>query len=742
MSEAAVKCSYSRVKELLPEALEEARRSLSETGTRSLLEGVELLCMMGRGAEPVLVFMEEAVEVALHAGEETIYPVARAAYQISRSPNAQAIVPFLQTIAAVARRLEAPKLLEGYLELVQEMVDKTSISIHGSHATMASPGLVPFLENAPRLLGELNIGGLRRWMAYGIQQHNHHPDHLAEYFRLDSPDSRAVMQRERDGTLLVDVERKLELFQRALWGIEDPIYPYSRMLDERSDPRPYFDEEGIFLPDVNDDAESGISGFEQYLAALAHMAGHRRWTVPVFADNRSPMQRIAIEIFEDSRVEQLLMREYPGLRRLFMGLHPVPVEGECDDEHDSCIRHRLTMLSRAILDPDHGYTNPDILEFRDRFFEIMEQGEGSTQEMELLGIQFMARTRRASDASAHVWFKDTEIPYRDDNRNLWRFYELDDDEDFAVEPTEVKESEPDDVLPPRHYPEWDYTTGTYRPDWVSLFESLHPSKDAAFIDRLLAKHDRVAKQLKRLLDMLKPQSYVRIRYQEEGSELDLDVAIRSLIDYRSGHDPDPRINVSHKHNDRDIAVTLLLDLSESLSQTVGSGGQTILQLEQEAVSLLTWAIEQLGDRLSIAGFHSNTRHEVRYYHIKGFNERFNLDVKARLAAMGAGWSTRMGAAMRHAGHYLAHQKADKKLLLVLTDGEPSDVDVRDERHLIEDARMAVRELESEGIYSYCINLDPGGDAYVKDIFGSHYSIIDNIELLPEKLPKLFLALTK
>jgi Nitric oxide reductase activation protein len=175
---------------------------------------------------------------------------------------------------------------------------------------------------------------------------------------------------------------------------------------------------------------------------------------------------------------------------------------------------------------------------------------------------------------------------------------------------------------------------------------------------------------------------------------------------------------------------------------VGSGGQTILQLEQEAVSLLTWAIEQLGDRLSIAGFHSNTRHEVRYYHIKGFNERFNLDVKARLAAMGAGWSTRMGAAMRHAGHYLAHQKADKKLLLVLTDGEPSDVDVRDERHLIEDARMAVRELESEGIYSYCINLDPGGDAYVKDIFGSHYSIIDNIELLPEKLPKLFLALTK
>ena len=740
---AQIKCNYSKVRELLPETLAEVRQVLSAEGMKAFIEGLELLCMMGRGAEPVLVYMEEAAEVARHAGEPMVYPVARTAYQISRSPNADAIVPFLQTIAAVARRLEEKKLLEGYLELVQEMVEKTSISIHGSHATMASPALIPFLEIAPRLLGELNIGGLRRWMAYGIQQHSHHPDHLAEYFRLDSPDSRAVMQRERSGTLLVDVERQLELFQLALWNIDERVYPYSRMLDERSDPRPYYDDEGIFLPDVHDDLdENGITGLEHYLASLAHMAGHRRWTSPVFADNRSPMQRIAIEAFEDSRIEYLLMQEYPGLRRLFLALHPVPVEDECDETHASCVRHRLTMLSRAILDPDHGYRNPRILEFVEKFHELMQRGDTTTMDVETLGIQFMARTRQASDSQSNVWFKDTEISYRDDNRNLWQFYELDDDEDFHVEPTEIEEAEPDDSLPPRHYPEWDYQTQTYRPDWASVYEKLHPSGEAGRIDALLRKHDRLAKQIKRMLDLLKPQNYVRVRYQEEGSELDLDIAIRSLIDYKSGHDPDPRINVSHRHNDRNIAVTLLLDLSESLNETVGGEGQTILELEQEAVSLLAWAIEQLGDNFAIAGFHSNTRHEVRYYHIKGFGEHFNLDVKARLAAMGAGWSTRMGAAMRHAGHYLAHQKADKKLLLVLTDGEPSDVDVRDERHLIEDARMAVRELDQEDIYSYCINLDQRADDYVSDIFGTHYSIIDNIERLPEKLPKLFLALTK
>ena len=98
--------------------------------------------------------------------------------------------------------------------------------------------------------------------------------------------------------------------------------------------------------------------------------------------------------------------------------------------------------------------------------------------------------------------------------------------------------------------------------------------------------------------------------------------------------------------------------------------------------------------------------------------------------------------MRHAGHYLGHQQSDKKLLLVLTDGEPSDIDTDDHRLLIEDTAMAVKELDQTGIYTYCINLDPDADDYVQDIFGNQYSVIDNIERLPEKLPQLFMALTK
>ena len=102
----------------------------------------------------------------------------------------------------------------------------------------------------------------------------------------------------------------------------------------------------------------------------------------------------------------------------------------------------------------------------------------------------------------------------------------------------------------------------------------------------------------------------------------------------------------------------------------------------------------------------------------------------------------MGPALRHAGHTLEHRNADKKLLLVLTDGEPADIDVEDDQHLIEDCHKAVQELDQKGIYTHCINLDPKADDYVSDIFGTRYTVIDRVERLPEKLPKLFMALTK
>lgn len=746
---------FPQVEAVFDDLMAEALAVLTRDGIDAYIEAGRVIGKLGRGVEPMLAFMEEWPSVAQSVGEAALPAVMTLIQRLQKSPNGRAITPFLQTLAPVARRLQSQQQLQHYLDITLDLKARTTGSIHGHHTTFPSPGLPAFFAQAPRLLSQLTLAGLKNWVEYGIRNYRTHPERQQDYFSLQSADARAVLQRERHGTLLVDVEHKLDLYLRGLWQDGDHLVPYSTAFDEIRKPIPYYDNLGIRLPDVYDDVllpspsgrgaggeGSRVSGLDRYRAALAHIVGHRRWSDAQVADNWSPFQRMAVEFFEDCRVETLLIREYPGLRTLFLALHPTPRENACDPQTTSCLRHRMAMLSRALLDPDHGYLDADLNDYVARFHAIMEKGESSTKDIAALALSYVAKTRLQSDQFAKVHFDDTVVDYRDDNRHLWKFIEAGYEEERFEEKRKIEPGEEIRGLPPRHYPEWDYGSQTYRPDWASVYEALHPGGNPAEIDRLLAKHAALAKRLKKMLDLLKPQDKVRIRYQEEGSELDLDVAIRALIDFKGGATPDPRINMSHRTDGRDIAVMLLLDLSESLNEKAGGSDQTILELSQEAVSLLAWSIEKLGDPFAIAGFHSNTRHDVRYLHIKGYGEHFNDDVKARLAAMQAGYSTRMGAAMRHAAHYLGARSADKKLMLILTDGRPSDVDTHDERLLIEDARQAVKDLDQQGVFSYCISLDPKADEYVGDIFGRQFTVIDHIERLPERLPQLFMALTK
>ena len=738
---AQIDTRFPQVEAVFEDVMAEALAVITREGIDAYLEAARVIGKLGRGVEPMLAFLEEWPSAAKAVGEAALPAVMALVQRMQKSPNGDAITPFLQTLAPVARRLHAQDQIQRYLDITLDFMERTTGSIHGHHTTFPSPGLPEFFAQAPNLLNQLTLAGLKNWVEYGIRNYRTHPERQKDYFSVQSADSRAVLQRERHGTLFMDVERKLDLYLRGLWNDAEQLVPYSTAFDELRKPVPYYDKLGMRVPDVYDDA-GAISGLDRYRATLAHMVGHRRWTRPQIADNGSPFQRMAVEFFEDCRVETLLIRIYPGLRRVFLALHPQPLEAACNPETTSCLRHRMAMLSRALLDPDHGYVDADLNDFVVRFHAIMDKGDSSTQEIAALALSYVAKTRRQSDQLAKVHFDNTVIDYRDDNRHMWQFIEAGDEEESFDENRKAAPDQEIQGLPPRHYPEWDYNSQTYRPDWASVYEGLHASGNPADIDRLLAKHSALAKQLKKMLDLLKPQDKVRIRYQEEGSELDLDVAIRSLIDFKGGANPDPRINMSHRTDGRDIAVMLLLDLSESLNEKAAGSDQTILELSQEAVSLLAWAIEKLGDSFAIAGFHSNTRHDVRYLHIKGYREHFDDEVKARLAAMQAGYSTRMGAAMRHAAHYLGARPADKKLMLILTDGKPSDVDTHDERLLIEDARQAVKELDQDGIFAYCISLDPKADEYVGDIFGRQYTVIDHIERLPERLPQLFMALTK
>jgi nitric oxide reductase activation protein len=235
----------------------------------------------------------------------------------------------------------------------------------------------------------------------------------------------------------------------------------------------------------------------------------------------------------------------------------------------------------------------------------------------------------------------------------------------------------------------------------------------------------------------------RLRKLEDGDDLDLNAALQAVVDQRMGRQPDPRVMMRSVRKTRDISVLVLLDLSHSTNDVVANRQHTVLELTRQACALLADALDKVGDPFAIHGFCSDGRHDVSYWRFKDFAQPYDSLAKARLAGMTGQLSTRMGAAVRHATAALRQQKSAKKLLLVVTDGEPADVDVRDPQYLRADTRKAVEEAQRQGVQTYCMSLDPRADQYVSRIFGArNYLVVDKVERLPERLPVLYAGLTR
>ena len=115
------------------------------------------------------------------------------------------------------------------------------------------------------------------------------------------------------------------------------------------------------------------------------------------------------------------------------------------------------------------------------------------------------------------------------------------------------------------------------------------------IDQITADNKRIASRLKFLLDAMQPQGVQRIRKLEDGDEIDINAAISSMIDFRMGMQPDPRIMMRSVRKVRDISVLVLLDLSESTNEKVLGQDQTVLDLTRQACVLLSDAIHKIGD---------------------------------------------------------------------------------------------------------------------------------------------------
>ena len=232
---------------------------------------------------------------------------------------------------------------------------------------------------------------------------------------------------------------------------------------------------------------------------------------------------------------------------------------------------------------------------------------------------------------------------------------------------------------------------------------------------------------------------VRQRRATEGDALDLPAALDAVVARRAGHAPDPRVFVRSARVRRPIALTLLLDLSKSTGDRVRGLDVSVLELARHASLVLCEQLAQAGDPFAVHGFSSNGRHHVEYLRFKELHHAWS---PAALRALAPRQSTRMGPAIRHAANSLRRAREARRVVLLLTDGAPSDVDVADPRYLVEDARQAVAEARRAGLLVFAVSLDRAADRYVETIFGpGRYLVLDHPQRLPTVLTRLYARLS-
>ena len=763
--------------EVLRASWDEAARVFTPRGLENYyLSGATSLKSLGRGTDLVVSFIQSAPAVARELGEDAVHEMLAAAIKMYSKTSATVIAAMFSSSPVAAARLGDPDLFRGYLHLLDTLL------------AQAPRGVRPMLDHLSTLLGQLTLGGLRRWALWGAQAHKTDFDGQAKYFALESPESIGVLQKERKGTLFIDVQRRIRMYLRALWGRDFFMRPTSGDFEQREGYRPSIEGYIIHLPDAYDDLvwqapsgeETRIPGIELYRASAAHAACHQVYTTDQFdSTGLSALQSTIIGLIEDARVETIALKQFPGLRQIWLPLHTAtPASG---NEASSL----MARLARALLDPNYRDDHPWVGMGRQIFSEQQER-LASTEWSREVGLRLAAEMLQLGVAYSTATDLP-DIPYRDDNRYMWEFEDVRevgqviagvttqqirkyvsvmemvnaidvpgagddaneiwvlsseffrDEEATSLNQQEGREPPPD----PYHYPEWDYQMQLERPDWSTVLEKRAKSGALEIIDEIVAKHKPVIGRLKFLIEALQPQGVQRLRKQEDGDEIDLNAAVRAMIEMRMGEQPDPRIMMRNVRKVRDLSVLLLIDLSESTNDPVLGSDSTVLQLAREATVLLADALDKIGDPFAIHGFDSNGRHDVEYFRYKDFGAAYNDRAKARLAGMSGQLSTRMGAAIRHAGSILKRQPSNKKLLLVITDGEPADNDVRDPQYLRYDASKAVEDLTQAGIAPYCLSLDPRADQYVSRIFGAkNYVVLDHVQRLPEKLPLLYMGLTR
>ena len=288
------------------------------------------------------------------------------------------------------------------------------------------------------------------------------------------------------------------------------------------------------------------------------------------------------------------------------------------------------------------------------------------------------------------------------------------------------------------YPEWDYRLGAYRFPGAIVRPSAATDGPPQWSQQVLARHGTLVRQVRRRFEGLQPRR-TRLRRLPDGDEIDLASYVTAVADWRAGEPTDDGLYTACRPARRDLALAVLADVSASTDAWVGDT-KRIVDVEKEALVVLLEALDALGDRHAVLAFSGHGPRSVHMLTLKTFDESRHAALR-RIAGLEPDGYTRLGAAIRHVSAVLDREGARHRLLLVLSDGKPNDVDEYAGRYGIEDTRQAVAEARLLGVTPFCLTVDREAPVYLPAIFGPRgYAVLSRPELLPSVLIEVLRAL--
>jgi nitric oxide reductase NorD protein len=282
------------------------------------------------------------------------------------------------------------------------------------------------------------------------------------------------------------------------------------------------------------------------------------------------------------------------------------------------------------------------------------------------------------------------------------------------------------------YPEWDEYGHQLREHGATVTCAVGDEGGDAWAAEVLREHAPLVRQVRDRFAPLRARR-LRLRRQRVGDELDLEACVAALTDRRIGIAPSDRLYQVVRTSRHTMAILLLVDTSGSTATKLDDG-RTVLDVERMTLLLAGEALATLGDPYAMLSFSGAGRHGVQVCTIKDFAERDLAGARRRIAALAPRENTRLGAAVRHATAVLNAQPVQRRVLLVLSDGQPNDVDWYQGAYAVEDSRRAILDARSSGVHTFCLTVEQEEMEYLPYLFGpTGYRVLSRPEQLPEAL---------